>query len=61
MLLNLTADVFRKLQWIEPIHNSVSVSLLVPIEFLIDIFNIDGRGTKNANFQCGTGSEGQRT
>ena len=36
-----------------------TISLLIPIEFSIDIFNIGGRGTKNAKSQCGTGSEDQ--
>ena len=38
-----------------------SVSLPIPIGLVFDIFNIGGRGTKNAKSQCGTGSEGQRT
>lgn len=39
----------------------LTISLWIPIELDLDIFNIGGRGTKNAKSQCGTGSEGQWT
>jgi hypothetical protein len=55
----------RNLHWIDRLAigvfpNWVDRLLAESDRVVVDIFNIGGRGTKNAKSQCGTGSDDQK-